>query len=248
MKHQRVRTTAGLLIALTLATAAASGQAQQGRNPSAAELVEQFKSTKVFWQQFEVAKQIVAFHDKSVLRELEGWLDKDDRHVRGNAAFVLASLGDDRGFNVIVAMIYDRSDRPEGQGMSVISSDGRYHVARQIVADRYYAVHLLGELKDARAVPVLIPLLKDKELNYKVPWALEQIGDRSADWPLVGALRDEDPSVRVFSAQALAKLGATEAVPYLRALLNDREKSRLGDPVTVAEAAKAAIVELEGKP
>jgi HEAT repeat protein len=237
-----------VLFAAMLLASSASGQTPQGKNPSAAELVERFKSTKVFWQQFEVAKQIAALHDKGVLRELEGWLDKDDRHSRGNAAFIFASLGDDRGFNAIVAMIYDRSDRPEGQSPSVASSDGRYHVAAQIREDRYYAVHLLGELKDARAVPALIPLLKDKEMNYKVPWALEQIGDRSADWPLVEALRDDDPSVRVFSAQALAKLGATEAVPYLRALLNDHEKSRLGDPVTVEEAAKTAIAELEGRP
>jgi hypothetical protein len=37
-------------------------------------LVEQFESTTVFWEQFEVAKKIVALHDKSVLPRLEPWL------------------------------------------------------------------------------------------------------------------------------------------------------------------------------
>ncbi|PYS76679.1 MAG: hypothetical protein DMF67_16765 [Acidobacteria bacterium] len=65
---------------------------------------------------------------------------------------------------------------------------------------------------------------------------------------MIEALGDGDPSVRVFAAQALAKLGAAEALPSLRALLNDHEKSRLGNPITVAEAAATAIAKLEGKP
>jgi len=41
-------------------------------------------------------------------------------------------------------------------------------VEAQIQSDRYYAVHLLGELEDSRATPILIPLLQDTEINYKV--------------------------------------------------------------------------------
>lgn len=248
MSKRTIRITLALLCAAAFALASASGQSTARNSAAAAELVERFKAEKVFWQQFEVARQIVALRDACVLRQLEGWLGHEDRHIRGNTAFIFAALGDDRGLYAITAMLDDRSDRPEGQGMSGASSDGRYHVARQIEADRYYAAHLLGELKDARAVPLLILLLKDKDLNYEIPWALEEIGDRSADAPLIEALGDGDPSVRVFAAQALAKLGAAEAVPSLRALLNDQEKSRLGDPVPVAEAASAAIEKLEGKP
>jgi hypothetical protein len=39
----------------------------------------------------------------------------------------------------------------------------------QIGADRCYAAHLL--LKDPRGVPILVPLLKDREVNYIVPWS-----------------------------------------------------------------------------
>jgi HEAT repeat protein len=245
MRNRWIRITVEL-IALALTTAGVFGQTGSRNSPSPAELVERFKSTEVFWQQFDVAQQIVAHHDTSVLQELDGWLSHDDRHIRGNAAFIFAALGDERGFYIIKAILDDRSDRPEGQGIAVTPSDGRYHVSQQIRADRYYAVHLLGELKDARAVPILVPLLKDKELNYKVPWALSEIGDRSADGPLMEALGDHDPSIRVFAIQALEKLRATEALPDLHSLLNDKEKSRLGNPITVAEAAGAAIARLEG--
>jgi HEAT repeats/PBS lyase HEAT-like repeat len=223
---------------------------QQGRqkSPATEELMRQFTSEKVFWKQFEIAKKIVQYGDTSGLGDLAEWLKDDDRHLRGNVAFVFARLGDERGFPVIAAILKDRSDRPEGQGQGWGSSDGRYHVAQQIRADRYYAVILLGHLKDPRAVPILVPLLRDSEVNYAVPWALGEIGDPRADGPLIGVLGDDDPSIRVFAIQALEKLGAREALPRLRTLLNDSEKSRLGNPVSVAETARAAIIELERKP
>ena len=76
-----------------------------------------------------------------------GRLSHQDRHLRGNAALIFAGLGDPRGLQVIADIITDRSDCPEGQGIPGVSGDGRYHVARQIAADRYYAAHLLGDLR-----------------------------------------------------------------------------------------------------
>jgi hypothetical protein len=71
----------------------------------------------------------------SVLPSLARWLSHADRHVRGNAAFIFGGLGDPRGFQVITDILTDRSDRPEGQGMATASSDGRFHVERQIASD-----------------------------------------------------------------------------------------------------------------
>lgn len=67
---------------------------------SSGALVEQFKSEKVSWRQFAIAKEIVDRHDASVLPSLVGWLSQEDRHLRGNAAFIVAALGDARGFQV----------------------------------------------------------------------------------------------------------------------------------------------------
>ncbi len=63
---------------------------------------------------------------------------------------------------------------------------------RQIREDRYYAVHMLGELRDRRSVDVLVPLLGDPDVNYKVAWALGQIGDARAIAPFIAALDDPD--------------------------------------------------------
>lgn len=155
-----------VLLALFFLGTPGLSRTQQGN--SAAELVKQFKTNRVFWEQFEVAEKLVKLHDTVVLEQLKPYLRDDDRHVRGNAAFVFAALGDSRGFEVISAILADRSDRPEGQG----NLGGGWSVTAQIAGDRYYAAHLFGDLKDRRAVPILIPLLKDREVNWIVPWSL----------------------------------------------------------------------------
>ena len=213
------------------------------QRPSVAELVQQFETTTVFWRQFEVAKAIVAANDTSVLLKLQSWLTHEDRHLRGNAAFVFAGLGDSRGFDVIAAILRDHSERPEGQGIP----GGRWSVQGQIRADRYYAAHLLGDSKDPHAVPILVPLLKDPDVNYIVPWSLGQIGNRSAIQPLIGTLNDQNPSMRVLAIYALEELKAAEALPRLRQLLGDNERCNFDKLESVAQAAQATIAKLSSE-
>ncbi len=206
------------------------------------DLLRQFESEKVFWRQFEVAKAIVATNDASVLPRLEPWLKHEDRHLRGNAAFIFARLGDSRGFDAIVAILGDRSEKRE---VWKISSVGTPWVEGQIAEDRYYAAHLLGDLKDPRAIPILVPLLTDLEVRDIVPWSLGQIGDHSAIAPLIGATSDPDPSMRVLAIYALVELKATEALPRLHQLLGDDAKSNFDKLESVAEAARSAIAKLQ---
>src|SRR5207253_471205 len=68
------------------------------------------------------------------------------------------------------------------KGSSMGTARGSFRspsLRRQLREDRYYAAHLLGDLKDPRAVPMLVPLLKDEEVNLIVPWSLGEIGDKS---------------------------------------------------------------------
>jgi len=171
--------------------------------PQTVGLVEQFESTTVFWERFEVAKKIVALHDKSVLPRLELWLRCEDMRRRGNAAFVFARLGDDRGLEIIKTILDDRSPK---RAVYEIDSAGHPSPALQIRADRYYAAHLLGDLKDVRAVPILIPLLKDEDVKEVVPWSLGEIGDKSAIPSLKEALADKDLTMRASALSALEKL------------------------------------------
>jgi HEAT repeat protein len=103
----------------------------------------------------------------------------------------------------------------------------------------------LGQLGDKRAVEPLIAALRDadKAVRYQAALALAKLKDRRAIRPLLHALFDEMPPVgtdsltgeplfvRTAAAQALGELRATEAVPALKVLLRDEERSvRLGCP------------------
>jgi HEAT repeat protein len=211
---------------------------------SSAALIAQFRDEKVFWKQFEIAKAIAGKHDASVLPLIADWLSHPDRHVRGNAAFIFASVGDPRGLQTIADILADRSERPDGQGITTAPGDGRYRFERQVAADRYYAAHLLGDLRDPRGVAVLLPLLDDSETQSIVPWSLGQIGDKRAIPPLIAALDNDDPSNRVLVIYALEALDAKEAIPRLMTLIDDDRKSRFGALVPVSEAAKGAIAKL----
>lgn len=207
---------------------------------SSRELLDRFKGEKVFWRQFEIGKALAAANDRGAIAELEAWLEQDDRHLRGNVAFVLARLADPRGFEAIAAMLVDRSMRSAGQGIP----GAKWTVQAQIRADRYYAAHLLGDLKEPRGVEWLIPLLHDEDVEDVVPWSLAEIGDRRAIAPLIRQLERDDPSVRVLAIFALEKLNAREALPRLRELLHDTKKSNFGGRTTVAAAAAHAIAVL----
>jgi len=232
-------------LASTCLLSTLSGQTATPPTDSARSLVEQFDRTTIFWKQFDIAKQIVALHDKSVLQYLEPWLSNDDMHLRGNAAFIFASLGDDRGFVTIKSILEDHSSK---RAVFEIDSTGRPSLSRQIVTDRYYAAHLFGDLRYSRAVPILISLLKDQEVNSTVPWSLGEIGDQSAIPALIETLGDDSPDMRVLAIYALETLKAKQALPRLRALLDDDEKIHFDGLGTVAEAAKTAIATLERAP
>jgi HEAT repeat protein len=191
----------------------------------------------VFWRQFEIAQALAAANHRGAIAELEVWLTHDDRHLRGNVAFVLGRLGDPRGFETIAAILADRSPRSVGQGFPGVN----WTIQAQIRADRYYAAHLLGDLKDPRGVDLLILLLNDEDVKYIVPWSLAEIGDRRAIGPLVAHTDQDDPSLRVLAITALERLNAREALPTLRRLLQDNRTSNFGDRTTVAQAAERAI-------
>jgi HEAT repeat protein len=229
------------LASMCLLSTLSFGHIAQYSSESASDLLERFKRTTFFVEQLEVAKKIVALHDKSVLQDLEPWLSHEDRRRRGNAAFIFASLGDDRGFQLIKSILEDRSTK---RAVFEFDDAGNPSPRLQIRGDRYYAAHLFGDLRDARAVPILIPFLKDQDVNWIVPWSLGEIGDKSAIRPLIETLGDNSPDMRVKAIYALEKLKAKEALPQLRALLDDDESIHFDGLGTVAEAAKAAIATL----
>lgn len=219
-------------------------------NADVRDLIARYQAESVFWQQADMTDAIVERATRGDLVPLEPWLTHADRHIRGNVAYLFARMGDRRGFDVIVDMLSDRSPhRTLGPGLAIDmgSEPSPGKIAGQINSDRYYAVHLLGELRDRRAVEVLIPLLADPDINYKVTWALGQIGDSRAITPLVGALKDKDALVRTMAIGALVKLDAKSALPAIEALEDDESYPNAGKRITVGETAREAAETLRNR-
>jgi HEAT repeat protein len=98
------------------------------------------------------------------------------------------------------------------------------------------AVENLGLLGDARAIPVVRPLLARKDLQVfervKAAHALLRLGDRSGVPLLLAALQGAPGSARAAAALALGYAKEERFIPVLRKLLQDSEID-----VTIAAAA-----------
>jgi HEAT repeat protein len=243
------RTYLAITLAMGICGLSAAAQKKTQTGTSVAELIERFEKQKYSLDQFYLAKSIIAEKDARVLPKLEPWLTYEDRQLRANAAFIFAGFGDARGLDVIFAILSDFSPRPATPNLGAYAGPMSFEALSQaqIRSDRGYAVWLLGQLKDPRAVPVLIPLLQERRINSGVAQSLGRIGDRRAVQPLIRTLSDPDPETRVYAINALADLKATEAVPALQELINDDSLKNYGNSKSVGETAQAAIAKLKSK-
>ncbi len=111
--------------------------------------------------------------------------------------------------------------------------------ARIAGAARLSVIRALGEIRDPRAVPLLLDLMQSDDLEeylYVSSFAaksLRQIGDATAVAGLVSTLSHERPGPRRMAATVLGSIGDAAAIPALVAALKDP------DFHTQAIAAKA---------
>lgn len=96
---------------------------------------------------------------------------------------------------------------------------------------RVECVGILGEIKDERAVPVIISVLEEKRvtMRYNAARALGKIGDSRATPALIKVLNDNEWEVRFYAAEALGAIGDVQASkPLADLLLSDsQQKVRL---------------------
>jgi hypothetical protein len=128
---------------------------------------------------------IAALREKQDFQKLIGALNHPDFDVQWQAAEALGKMGSPATEHLIAAL---------------------QHPSREV---RLGIIEALGEIKDYRAVPALLHLLKDVsvEVRWATAIALGEIGDLKAINPLLLSLLDPDKYVRYGAAIALNKLG-----------------------------------------
>jgi hypothetical protein len=110
----------GLMVFVLLSSISIVAE-QAGESVKAA-LVQDFRRSDVFFRQLEIGKQLVALKDPNVLEKLVDLLRSEDRHIRGNTAFVFAGLG-----NVVASI-----SSPESFRTHPIASKGRGRVSPRV--------------------------------------------------------------------------------------------------------------------
>ncbi len=120
--------------------------------------------------------------------------------------------------------------------------------AKETSADaRYLICDLLGELRAATAVPVLIPILKDPQEHVSsvasaAARALGLLGDASAIEPLREALKSTDMELQYEAIRSLGNLRAVAAAPDLRKFLASENK-----PTAYERYLSCAAIEALGR-
>jgi HEAT repeat protein len=216
---RRVFTQILPMLALLLASSPSVSQ-----TPDVDRLIDEFRTAEYFWQQHDIARELIAAGDRSAITEIQPYLTTRDRRRRCNAAFVLAGLGDERGVEILISELQDTE-----AGSRVLMAEGptsgtpRALAMQQVRSDRYFAALLLGELRERVAVPALIAATRDESINGRVAVSLGEIGDVSAI-PALREMAEEFPEERVWAGYGLVVLEEPEgfAIHEDVALSNER--------------------------
>ena len=209
-----------------------------------AELLREFNDEKISWKQNEVCRGLIAIGDKRVVIEMIPMLASENRHIRCNAGWVLAGLGDERGLPAVLAELKDTSDRPVGPER--IRNDGTRYVAGQITEDHYYAAWVLEKIGDRRAVPALIEALHDEAIDYEAALVLGHLGDQRAVPALLAALerakgdrqRRGQLDMRLWAGYALMALRHPTGSKTLVDFLNGQHDNELRPPDAASAQTK----------
>ena len=184
-------------------------------------LLNQLKSTNAD-RRAEAAYALGETRDGRALEPLLETLrdPSEDGQVRMGAAYSLGFLGDVAAVDPLIETLREDMEMRTGILAACIGA--------------------LGELKDPRAVPILLEALSNRSDDWiyreMAARALGEIGDSRAVGPLISAAYMAD--TRHDAIEALAKIGAPEAVDALIEALDE------GEEADTLEAAKAGLLRI----
>lgn len=151
-----------------------------------------------------------------------------EKSVRSYAAEALGIIGDVRAVEPLIKALkdyYGRSSVAEALGKigDVRAVEPLINVFNGEDDERIIVAEALGKIGDVHAVEPLIKALTEYNLSidaflslaYSAGEALGNIGETAIE-PLIKALTDRNPWVRRIAAEALEKIGTTEALEALK--------------------------------
>ncbi len=167
------------------------------------------------------------------LPALRAALDDPDLPVRRAAVWAVGQVGDRQALAELVSRLGDPSENIGRRVQEVVAVRGHeveqeildYVAATESRPGRLAGVELIGWLRIAAGVPLLLRLIDDPdaETRIKSVKAAAAIGDPRFLAPFHERLRDAQWEVRCQAAKGLGVLGSPTSVPHLDAALRDQQ-------------------------
>ncbi len=183
-------------------------------------------------------------------RAIVGMLRDENHEISSSAVYALGQIGDPDTAEALAEVAKSEKSTMRSLAATALGEIESPRVVEPLIgllsdpdsATRHYAARSLGKTKDPRAIAPLIGVIRsvDGTGRYEASMALGQIGDSAVD-PLLVALKDDAPEVRVAAARALGMTGSRRAIAPLEAALNDRQGW------SIREVATEALKKIRGE-
>lgn len=169
---------------------------------------------------------------EGVMWELFQHIKDEDWWVRERVANLFCELKDHRIIEPVIELLKDPSTKVRRYAVEILNSLPDKRAIKPLLesltdADwwiRERAIEALGTIKEKKVTPILIRILKFRDLNWVTIHALGEIGSPEAFEPLEKFLSDEREEIRLEALKALEKIKMTEKA-------QDEIMNLLSDPV-----------------
>jgi HEAT repeat protein len=177
--------------------------------------------------------------------------DKNEAdEVKQNAILSLGKLKDVRAITPLIEALKDSNNKISQAARDAMYMMGGITVTpllnllqdlNEDAVTRSYAIHILGNVSDERAIEPIRNALQDSDWRVRASAAnvLGQIGNESITDSLIEGLKDVNNNVRYWAAYALSKIGDRRALDMLKQIqYSDKEVTDWGESISKM-AAKA---------
>ena len=181
----------------------------------------------------DVVRNLISYGEAAVEPLIKYLLPSEKPWTRWAALWALREIGDPRAREPIWKMLQDshkgdQIDLDALRALGKLKDERIFEIAVDLVRHpnsfgRSTALYALGDLGDLRAVKIIVPLLIDpnREIQDSAINALHILKDQRAVTPLpeFSAMAALDEREQV--TNALGSIGAVEAIPYLKNILDN---------------------------
>lgn len=184
-----------------------------------------------------VVRDLIAYGEPAVEPLIEHLLPSEKPWSRWAALWSLREIGDPRAREPIWKMLQD-SLKVDQIALDALNALGKLKDERifEIAVDlihqpnsfgRSTAIYALGDLGDLRAVEIIVPFLNDpnREVQTSAIGALHNLKDQRAAPSLLKFATMAAFYERELVIKALGSIGAAEAIPYLKSILDNIDTS-----------------------